>query len=86
MRLKVYLFALLFMAGLVVIDGYQDTAEHHDVAGSSICQANCTSHIVFENSTVPPTITQTHPINAAPSVVTSLSITQSIFRPPKKLA
>jgi hypothetical protein len=86
MRLKVYLFALIFMAGLVVVDGYQDTAGHHDMAGSSMCQTSCASHMVVPNTVVAPVISQTHPIVEDQFAITSLTIVQSIFNPPKVLA
>ena len=74
------------MVGLVVVDGYQDMAGHHDVAGSSMCQTSCASHMVVSNTVVTPVVSQTHPINVDQPAVTSLTIAHSIFNPPKALA
>lgn len=88
MRLKSYIAAIVFCIGLVLVDGYQDSAGHHDFEGAqgSICQTSCTSHMVVPNASVTPTTTQTHPINVDQPVVTSLTVTHSIFNPPKVLA
>lgn len=74
------------MVGLVVVDGYQDTAGHHDVAGQSMCETSCSSHMSVPSITVNPTVSQTHSINVDQPAVTSLTVTHSIFNPPKTLA
>ena len=74
------------MVGLVVVDGYQDMAGHHDVAGSNMCQTDCSSHMVAPNTAVTHISSQSHPINVDQPAVTSLTIAHSIFNPPKALA
>lgn len=86
MKLRAYIFALFFMTGLIIVDGYQDTAGHHDMAGSSMCQTSCASHMVVSNTVVTPVVSQTHPINLDQPAVTSLVIVHAIFNPPKVLA
>lgn len=86
-RKRVFTFLFFLAIGLIIVDGYQDAAGHHNKVGqASMCQTNCSSHMAMPSVSSIPVVQQHQPVNIDEPVVKALSIGCSIFHPPKALA